>query len=127
MNLQRQFWAGNISTASKGINYSISFKQTYDGNTDAVFAKTQVTSFHARFVRVIPTQWHYGMCMKVELRGCKGDNHVMTEFPFIVFFSWALLLIASELSNIWSNTMTRKLSNQTNMMHKLDPIIIYQI
>jgi len=45
--------------------------KTYDGNTDAVFSKTQVTSFHARYVRVIPTQWHYGMCMKVELKGCK--------------------------------------------------------
>ena len=52
---------------------------------DAVFANTQVTSFHARYVRVIPTQWHYGICMKMELKGCKGDIHVMTEFLFLVF------------------------------------------
>ena len=48
-------------------------QQTYDANADAVFPKSQVTDFHARFVRVIPEQWHFRPCMKLELKGCEGD------------------------------------------------------
>ena len=60
---------------------------------DAVFANTQVMSFHARYVRVIPTQWHYGICMKMELKGCKGDTLVMTKFLFLVLMLLTFLLI----------------------------------
>lgn len=48
-------------------------QQAYDANADAVFPKSQVTDFHARFVRVIPEQWHFRPCMKLELKGCEGD------------------------------------------------------
>ncbi|XP_022785985.1 uncharacterized protein LOC111326284 [Stylophora pistillata] len=45
--------------------------KTFDANADAVFSKSQVTNFYARFVRVIPKQWHFRPCMKVELQGCE--------------------------------------------------------
>jgi len=45
--------------------------KTYEANKDAVFEKEQSTSFHGRFVRVIPTNWHDGICIKVQLKGCK--------------------------------------------------------
>lgn len=63
----------------------------YDANTDAMFSKTRVTRFYARFVRVIPTRWHYGVCMKVEIKGCEGDPRLFI-FSFYQSVNYTICL-----------------------------------
>ena len=80
-------WAWSYSVSDMGFFLTFFFllaQQTYDANADAVFPKSQVTDFHARFVRVIPEQWHFRPCMKLELKGCEGDFFYIFYWSFCV-------------------------------------------
>ena len=80
-------WAWSYSVSDMELFLTFFFllaQQTYDANADAVFPKSQVTSFHARFVRVIPEQWHFRPCMKLELKGCEGDFFYIFYWSFCV-------------------------------------------
>ena len=66
--------------------------KAYEANRDSVFLKTQNTSFYARFVRIIPTEWHDAICMKVQLKGCPG-LHFLSYSIHGKRYNWASMIL----------------------------------